>query len=305
MIIKTNGNYYKDMTNQQKVKYKETTCKTALNKLKRKIPYGWDLNVYRGCLHTCKYCYAIYSHDYLNDDDYFGSVHVKTNIVEVLESELKSKSWKREVINLGGVTDSYQPCEAEYKLMPEILKLLIKYKTPAIISTKSDLVLRDYELIDELSRITYINIAATITTMDEGIRELIEPGSCESMKRFNMLKEFRKTNASIGLHVMPIIPLLTDSYENLVAICFNARDVNVHYMLPGTLYLRGKTRNYFFDFVKSNFPFQYEELKTLYKRGGADKAYKDNLYKNVNELRAKYSLSGSYSKPMKEKMHVD
>jgi len=65
---------------------KEITCTTALNKLKRKIPYGWDLNIYRGCEHGCKYCYAIYSHDYLNDNDYFKSIHIKTNIVEILES---------------------------------------------------------------------------------------------------------------------------------------------------------------------------------------------------------------------------
>lgn len=107
---------------------KEITCQTALNKLKRKIPHGWDLNIYRGCEHGCKYCYAIYSHDYLNDNNFFGSVHVKTNIIDVLESELRSKSWNREIINIGGVTDSYQPCEADYKLMPEILKLLINIR---------------------------------------------------------------------------------------------------------------------------------------------------------------------------------
>ena len=86
--------------------------------------------------------------------------------MDELEKELRSPDWKREVINLGGVTDSYQPAEADYQLMPEILRLLIKYRTPAIISTKSKLVLRDYDLIDQLSRITYINIAATVTTID-------------------------------------------------------------------------------------------------------------------------------------------
>ncbi len=289
----------------QTVRFNEITCQTALNKLKRRIPYGWDLNIYRGCQHACKYCYAIYSHDYLNVDDYFGNIYVKTNIVETLESEFKSKTWKREIINIGGVTDSYQPCEANYKIMPEILKLLIKYKTPAIISTKSDLILRDYELIDQLSRITYINIAATITTTDEKIRRLIEPNGCESSKRFEMLQTFRKTNASVGLHVMPIIPYITDSYENLDSICAHAQQANVHYMLPGTLYLRGKTRNFFFDFVKIQFPNVYKELMALYKTGGANKPYKDSLYQIVNELRDKYNLSGSYSKPMREKMHKE
>lgn len=287
-----------------KIEYKEIKCESALNKLKRKIPYGWDLNIYRGCEHNCIYCYAIYSHKYLNDaGNYFNNVYVKTNIVEELEKELSSKNWKREIINIGGVTDSYQLAEEKYKLMPEILKLLIKYKTPAIISTKSDLVLRDYDLIDELSRITYINIASTITSIDESIRKKIEINGCDSNKRFEMLKKFRNTNASVGLHFMPIIPYITDSYENIDGLFSAASDANVHYVLSGTLYLRGQTRKVFFDFTKEAFPEEYEKLVSLYKKGGADMSYKDELYKRVNELREKYNLSNSYSKPIKEKMH--
>ena len=277
---------------------------TALHKLKRRIPYGWDLNIYRGCRHACKYCYALYSHDYLKDGDYFNHICVKTNIVEVLEKELSSPHWKREIVNIGGVTDSYQTAEAQYNLMPEILKLMIRYKTPAIISSKSDLILRDYDLIDQLSRITYVNIAQTITTMDEHVRQKIEPGSSDSLSRFSVLKEFRKTNASIGLHVMPIIPYITDTYENFDALFEHATQCNVDYVLPGTLYLRGKTRPYFLDFVKREWPDKYEKLLAVYKTGGADKAYKDILYKTVNALRDTYGLSGSYAKPMRERMHT-
>ena len=284
------------------LKYTEISCDTAMNHLKRRMPYSWDLNIYRGCEHGCKYCYAMYSHEYLDSEDYFGDIFVKTNIVEQLEKQLSSLKWKQEIVNIGGVTDSYQAAEEHYRLMPEILKLLIKYKTPAIISTKSDLILRDYDLIDELSKITYINVAATITTMDESIRKLIEPGGVESAKRFIMLKSFRKTNASVGLHVMPIIPYLTDSFENFDMLFSMAQDSGVHYVLPGTLYLRGKTRTVFLDFIKKEFPHLYDDLVALYKTGGADKEYKNSLYKVVNELREKYSLSSSYTKPMKEKL---
>lgn len=282
--------------------YTEISCETAMNHLRRPMPYSWDLNIYRGCQHGCKYCYAMYSHDYLGSSDYFGNIYVKTNIVEQLEKELSNPKWKREIVNIGGVTDSYQVAEEHYKLMPDILRLLIKYKTPAIISTKSDLILRDYDLIDELSRITYINVAATITTMDEKVRKLIEPGGVESHRRFEMLKTFRKTNASVGLHVMPIIPYLTDSFENFDLLFSRAKDSNVHYVLPGTLYLRGKTRTVFFDFIKKEIPHLYNDLAKLYMTGGADKEYKNTLYKMINELRDKYELSSSYTKPMKEKL---
>lgn len=281
----------------------EILCQSALNKLKRKIPYGWDLNIYRGCQHGCKYCFAIYTHKYLENQEYFNSIYVKTNIIEQLEQELKSKSWKREIINIGGITDSYQPIEKEYKLMPEVLKLLIKYKTPAIISTKSDLILRDYNLIDELSRITYINIAATITTTNEVIREKIEPGGCSSLLRFQVLKELRKTNASIGLHTMPIIPYLTDSDENLEALCYYAQYSNVHYMLPGTLYLRGKTRNIFLEFIKDDFSELYDKMKILYKTGSTGIEYKNQLYFRLNKFRKQYNIKSGYSLVMKEKLN--
>jgi DNA repair photolyase len=285
--------------------YIPATCKSALNNLRRENPYKWDLNIYRGCEHCCVYCYALYSHDYLNDGQYFSHVYVKTNIVEQLEKKLRMPSWKREVINIGSVCDSYQPAEAEYKIMPEILKLLIKYKTPAIISTKSDLILRDYDLIDQLSRITYINVAATITAIDEGIRTKIEPNGCSSLKRFEMLKTFRKTNASVGMHVMPILPYLTDSEENIDALFAHAKDSGVHYALPGTLNLRGKTRPYYLNFIRMEYPYLYEKTAFLFRNGGLDKDYKKSLHQMVSRLFYKYALTNNYTVQIEKKIYKE
>ena len=284
--------------------YHEITCSTALHELKRKITYGWDLNIYRGCSHGCRYCYAMGTHGFTGLADFLTNISVKTNVVEVLEKQLASSTWKREIVNIGGVTDSYQPAEAQYQLMPEILKLLIKYKTPAIISTKSDLVLRDYDLIDELSRITYINVAATVTTLDETIRKKIEPGAVSGRARFAMLKQFRKTNASVGHHLMPIIPTLTDDSETLTALFEAGQDAGIDYVLPGALYLRGATKPAFFDFIKTSYPEKYDTLWNLYKKGGAPKEYKDELYGRLNPLRQSFGLSNSYSKPIKAKLKV-
>lgn len=279
--------------------YHEIKCASALHPLKRKIPYGWDLNIYRGCSHACVYCYAQATH---HEGVFSQDIQVKSNVAEVLERELSSPSWNREIINIGGVTDSYQSAEATYRLMPDILRLLVKYRTPAIISTKSDLVLRDYDLIDELSRITYINIASTIVTVDDEVRKKIESGAVPAARRFAILKEFRKTNASVGLHAMPIIPFLTDGSENLEALCAGAADAGVHYFLPGVLYLRGKTRPKFFKAIRTYYPHLLEPLMTLYGTGGAGLAYKNAMYETLNGFRKKYALSGSYSAPMKEKL---
>ncbi len=284
------------------VKYIEINNVGALNKLKRKIPYGWDLNIYRGCEHGCKYCYAIYSHDYLNDGNFFDNVYYKKDILNQLEKELSSPSWKREIVNIGGVTDSYQPIEKDLKIMPEVLKLMIKYKTPVIISTKSDLILRDIDLIDELSKITYVNIAFTVTTMDEKLRERLEPNASPSIKRFEALSKFKNTNASLGIHLMPIIPYLTDSYENLEEIYRLSSETKVDYVLPGTLYLLGKTKPYFFNFIKEYDIEIYNKIRELYVKGSASKEYKDGLYKKVNEVKNKYNVSSNYMSILKSKM---
>lgn len=163
--------------------------------------------------------------------------------------------------------------------------------------------LRDFDLIDELSRITYINIAASVITTDEQLRKRLEPGSSPVAARFAMLKEFRKTNASTGLHAMPIIPFLTDSRENFDSLFAAAKDSGVDYVLPGAMYLRGKTKPAFLEFVREELPHLYGDLAGLYKKGGAGQEYKSHLYNDVvNPLRAKYGLSPAYSKPIKEKL---
>lgn len=266
------------------------------------MPYGWDLNVYKGCQHGCRYCYALYTHQHYENQNFYADIHVKTNIVDLLESELKKASWNRDIINIGGVTDCYQAAEKKYELMPEILKLLIKYKTPAIISTKSVLAMRDYDLIEELSGITYVNIAASVTTMDEDLRKGLEPFCAPSQERFEMLKAFSETNASVGLHLMPIIPYLTDSMENQRQLLAAGKEAKVDYVLPGMMYLRGVTRPYFMTFVKDHYPEAYQKLSALYTRGGAGKPYKTAFYENFNNLRESYGLSNSYSKAIKEKL---
>jgi len=280
----------------------EIRCKQALNKVDNSdLPQQWDLNLYRGCQHGCKYCWAVYTHDYL-EGDFFNDLYVKVNIVEQLEKQLSSPNWKRETIGIAGVSDCYQPIEAKYKLMPEILKLMIKYKNPVSISTKSDLILRDYDLLDELSRITNVSISASIVCMDDNLRRKLEPAGRNAKKKFNMLKEFSKTNATTGVLQMPIIPYMTDSRENIEDLYAHAREANVDYIVPGMMYLRGNTRTNFFDFIKQDFPELFIPLTKIYQKGSKDKTeYKRALYRMVNELKRRYRLSSYYNpKPFPE-----
>lgn len=276
----------------------EIKVKKALNRLNSKfLPYKWDLNVYRGCSHRCQYCYALYSHKYLeNGKNFFDTIYVKTNIVEALEKQLSSKRWKHEVINLGGVTDSYQPIEEKYQLMREILKLMIKYKTPIVISTKSDLILRDIDLLTELAKIVSVNVAVTITTMDENIRKKIEPGAKPSQKRLEVLKQLKGKNIGLGLHFMPILPMITDGEENMENIFREVSQVPIDYIICGFLNLRSATRVNFLDFIKRYFPNLFDNYLKLYQSPFISKEYSKNVYEKIYRLKKKYNISSDYKK---------
>lgn len=270
-------------------------CRTACSRVKGRFPYHWDLNVYRGCTHDCKYCFARYSHAYLEEKDFAGRVFVKTNIVEMLEKQLRSPRWDKTVVNLGGVTDSYQPCEEREKKMPEILRLMIKYKNPVILSTKSDLVLRDFDLLDELSRLAFVNVASTVTVMDEGIRRKLEPGAVSSGRRMEMLRAFRGTKVHTSVHMMPVIPFLTDGEGNIEAVFSAAKQAGVEWVLTALLNLRGQTREVFLDFMEREYPAEYRKLLPLYLRGGL-KEYRAPVWEKIARARRRYGLYADYQR---------
>lgn len=276
--------------------YKEMEAKSALNRIdKEYLPYNWDLNVYRGCSHKCQYCYALYSHKYLDSAAFFDDIYVKTNIAEVLEKKLKSRSWKKEIINMGGVTDSYQGVEAKYKIMRDIWNLLIKYNNRAVISTKSRLILRDLDLIKELAEKVPVGIASTIITVNEEDRKKIEPGTGSIESRFDLLKEIKENTAALaGVHIMPIIPYLTDSEENIDAIFLKAKEIGADYVLTSNLNLYTETRKNFFSFIQRDYPELYGKILELFKDTRKFSDYKQGLYQKVKKIRKKYKMP-SYS----------
>lgn len=286
------------------MKYHEIQCQSACNRIPEgRLPYQWDLNIYRGCQHACQYCYARYSHQYLEESNFDTDIYIKMNIVEKLEEMLKKPKWNHAVINIGGVSDCYQEAEAHYGFMRKILRLLIKYKTPCIICTKSDLILRDIDLINELSLITYVNIACTITADDEKLRQRLEPQAVSYQRRWAMLKQMKeRTNAVVGVHLMPIIPYLTDQELQLNRIYQLAKETKVDYVLPGMLYLKGITRPHFFDFISKVYPEYYQKLWNLYHHKEIKNEYKKYLYPTLSKLHKQYGISKDYNCFKEEKM---
>ncbi len=276
--------------------YQELKTKTALNPLKRKgLPYKFDLNIYQGCSHGCKYCYGSSNQKYLGNNLFSSEISVKSNIAQILDQELSSSTWKGDIINIGGVCDSYQAAEKQFMIMRSVLEVLIRHKNPVIISTKSDLILRDLDLINELGQQAYVNIAACITTVDDEMSRSIEPGASLPHSRLNVLREFSRSTAFTGFHFMPILPYLADDEPVLEEMVKWAASAEVDYMLTGVLYLTGGIKKKFFSFLEEEYPELLGDYQRLYPRGGADPEYKAGVHKFLGQMRKKYRVNNNYS----------
>ncbi|NVO03923.1 MAG: radical SAM protein [Bacteroidetes bacterium] len=274
---------------------KEIKAKKVLTYHPNAFPTNWDLNPYRGCTIGCKYCYAQYTHKYLDLDNFFTDILIKTNIHVCLEKEFQNKNWKHEQIKIGGTTDLYQHIEKKYELLPKIYDVIKKHKNPIFIQTKSTLILRDFEIIKELSKITTVDIATSISSFDESIRKVIEPGAASAMERIEILSKFKGICRTTTLGFMPIIPLLSDTEENLETTFMLAKEFGINNIVTSFLFLRGEGKPKFMKILKSNFAEIYTDFSKLYANSTVNEEHSNRIQVKIQNLRRKYDLYGIYS----------
>jgi DNA repair photolyase len=273
----------------------EIQAKKVLTYHDNGFPTNWDVNPYRGCTIGCKYCFAQYSHKYIGLENFSKDILVKTNVAECLEKELAKRSWKHEQIKIGGTTDLYQHSEKKYELLPKIYDVVKKNRTPIFIQTKSTLILRDYEIIKELAKITTVDIATSISTFDESVRKVIEPGAASAMERLEMLRTFSDICHSTTVGFMPIIPLLGDTDENLDTAFRLTKEFGLDNIVTSFLFLRADVKSKFMKTILTHFPEIYYEFSKLYNGSTVDSPYMDKTSMKLNTLRRKYELFGVFS----------
>lgn len=192
---------------EEKIKIREIECKSAIGKCG--FPGGgFCVNPYVGCGHSCVYCYSRFMKRFTGHTEEWGTfIDVKINISKVLEKQLKSPKYRNQQIYIGTVTDPYQPIEKKYKLTREILKVLLNHKNHISILTKSDLVLRD---IDLLKKFKEIDVNFTVNTLNEKWKKLVEPNSSAAKQRLRAMEKL--TSQGIGVYAMmgPYWPVFTD-----------------------------------------------------------------------------------------------
>jgi DNA repair photolyase len=186
---------------------KEINCKTTLTS--SKLPeVDYCINPYVGCLHKCVYCYACFMKRFANHPEDWGEfLDVKINAADTLDDELVKRNKRKGSILLGSVTDVYQPAEKKFQITRKILEVLAKYNFPVSILTKSELVTRD---VDLLKNISDCEVGLTITSLDEKISKIFEPGASVPIKRLNTLVILKSSGLKTYAFVGPILPGLTD-----------------------------------------------------------------------------------------------
>ena len=241
----------------------EILAKTLLASVKQ--PDTWfglkyNMNLYRGCQHQCIYCDSR-SECYQIAD--FSEIQVKVNALERLSDEIRRKKVKG-TIGTGSMNDPYMPIEAERRLTRGALQIISAAKFPVHIITKSNLVTRDLDILQEISRV-YAAVSFTITSADDALSKKLEPGAPVSSRRFAAMKTLSEHGITAGLTMMPILPFIEDNDENIRALVGMAGEAGARYILPGFgLTLRDRQRDYFYAKLERLFPGLREQYQRRY-----------------------------------------
>ena len=228
-------------------------AKTLISSVKGKHWFGIDfgMNIYKGCSHGCIYCDSR-SECYRIDN--FDRVRTKENAIEIIVNDLKRKR-KKGVIGTGGMSDPYNPVESHLQLTREALKVINENHFGISIATKSPLVKRDIDYLMEIKKHSPVIIEMTITTADDELSKKIERNVPVTSERFKAIKELSDNGIYCGILLMPILPFINDTEENILEIIRLAKENGAKFIYPYFgVTLRTNQRDYFFQQLDRDFP---------------------------------------------------
>ena len=275
------------------VQYFEIPSRSILNRTKPNMPFQWTINPYRGCEFGCKYCYARYTHEFMEMDAFAfeDKIYAKSAAAHLLRQELRRID-RSERIALGTATDPYQPAERRYGRTRSILEVFARERGRFLgITTKSDLVVRDLDLLREIARANVLGVNMTITTLDEKLARLLEPRAPRPALRLEAVRELSEAGIRVSVFPNPIMPGITDSERQLDRLAKAARDAGAVSFGGGPLFLMPSAQKVFLPFLEREFPHllaRYRE--TFAKSAYLGTEYKDILRDRVRRVRDRYGL---------------
>lgn len=219
------------------------------------VPLNLSINPYRGCEHGCVYCFARPSHSYLDLSpglDFETKLTAKTNAVECFKRELSKPGYRCESISLGINTDAYQPMERQLGLTRQLLEVALAFNQPMSIITKSALILRDADLLEEMAQRRLIHVAVSITTLDSELKRILEPRTAAGDARLRIVRELSARGVPVSVMVAPVIPLINDKeMEQILMAAAEAGAKDAAYIL---LRLPHELQQIFVDWLYQHFP---------------------------------------------------
>ena len=278
------------------VEYFTLPSKSLLNRCvsNRDMPFTWTINPYRGCEFACRYCYARYTHEFMEMRDglaFERKIYVKQHAANLLRQELRQVK-TGECIAIGTATDPYQPAERRYEVTRAILEEFSRHHGLHLgIVTKSDLPVRDLELFKEISRHNRLSVNFTVTTMNVELARLLEPRAPRPDLRIAAVRQLADAGIRTGVSCAPVLPGITDTTENLDAVVRAAAAAGARHLWGGPLFLKPCSAAVFLPFLEKNFPRLVQTYRERYKdRAFLPAAYGKRLASLLESLRKKHGL---------------
>lgn len=229
--------------------------RTILSRLRtRDTLFGitYNMNLYRGCSHGCIYCDTRSTCYGIGD---ISRIRIKENAVALLEKELSGKKGPKATIGTGSMNDPYMPCEKRHRLTRSALEIIARHGFPVHVITKSGLVARDKDILSEISGKSYAAVSFTVTTSDDTLARITEPGATPPSLRFNAMEKLASAGIYTGVTMMPILPFINDRPENITDIMRMAASSGASYVLPMFgVTLREGSRDFFYCALDKHFP---------------------------------------------------
>ena len=276
------------------VEYLEQPCKSAVNAV-RGMPFKWSLNPYMGCEHRCTFCYVRAFEkraDRPSDDRYGRSIRVKTNIAAVLRAELARPSWKHESIVIGAATDPYQPAEGRFRLTRSCLQVLAGAHNPAGLITRGPMIVRDIDVLVDLSRRAEFGVTFSVPTLDDDVWRRTEPGTAHPRQRLRALSRLVAAGVKASVGMAPILPGLSDRPEQLEAVVRAAREAGAVSIWANLLYLRPGTREHFMEGLARHWPEMVPRYEAEYRAGAyLPESRTQPVRQAVADLRARHGIA--------------
>ncbi len=285
------------------VEYFTLESKSVLNRCvsNRNMPFTWTINPYRGCEFACKYCYARYTHEFMemrDGLDFERKIYVKQHAAALLRQELRRVK-SGESIALGTATDPYQPAERRYEVTRSILEEFAKHRGYELgIVTKSNLMVRDLDLLKEVARSNHLSVHITVTTLNVDLARILEPRAPRPDLRLDAVRAISQAGLRVGVSCCPVIPGITDSPKDIEAVISAAADAGADFAFANPLFLKPCSAAVFLPFLEQNFPHLAENYRQRYRhRAFLPPAYAQRLSELVKRLRAKYKMTRADRRP--------